>query len=306
MTGELRRDVLLPLIVLMSIVVLSSAGTVALLARTAPTVERIMSENVYSLEATEQMLAVVAHGTATDGERRQFAAALERAEGNITEDSERASLSEVRKQMDASLAGDISARDDLIQSLRDVGDINRAAVIRGEDEATRLGYASAWAAVFLGAISFAWGLAAVRRARARLINPLHEVAAVLEAARAGDRYRRCKRIPAPAELERIMAGVDDLLDARALRRWADEPSPRQLTDRIVLVFLLEQKQGPAFVLGADGSVEASNSAGLEQLQGEDSDVQKRLKEAVAAEAPPDDIRLCQIEGVDRWIAEVAA
>ncbi len=304
MTRELRRDVLLPLIVLMAIVVLTSAGTVALLARTAPTIERIMSENVYSLEATEEMLAVIAHGPATDGERLQFEAALKRAEGNITEDSERASLSEVRTQMNAALSGEIAARDDVIQSLRDVGNVNRGAVIRGDDEATRLGYASAWAAVFLGAISFAWGLAAVRRARARLINPLHEVAAVLEAARAGDRYRRCKRIPAPAELERIMAGVDDLLDARALRRWADEPGAKQLADRSVLVFLLEQKQGPAFVLGTDGSVEASNQAGLKTLQGEESDVQKRLKEAVAAEAPPDDIRLAHIEGADRWIAEL--
>ncbi len=305
MTRELRRDVLLPLIVLMAIVVLTVAGTVALLARTAPTIERIMSENVYSLEAAEEMLAVVARGPASDEEGRQFEAALERAEGNITEDSERTSLTEVRRQMGAALAGDISAKDDVIRSLRDVGDVNRAAVIRGDDEATRLGYASAWAAVFLGAISFAWGLAAVRRARTRLIGPLHEVAAVLEAARAGDRYRRCKRIPAPAELERIMAGVDDLLDARALRRWADEPSPKQLSDRAVLVHLLEQKEGPAYVLGADGGVEASNHAGLEQLQREESDVKERLKAAIAADAPPDDIHLSHVNGADRWIAELS-
>lgn len=303
MISELRRDVLLPLVVLMAIVVLTSVGTVALLGRMAPAIERIIAENVYSLEAAEEMLAVVASGATDHSARQRFEAALLRAEGNVTEDRERQALGVLREQRAWFFAGDPAARSAVVEALRTLGQANRAAVIRGDEEAQRLGYASAWAAVFLGAISFAWGLLAIRRARRRLIDPLHEVAAVLENARTGDRYRRTRRIAAPAEIERIMSGVDDLLDARALRGWAEEPAPRAVADRAVLLHLLEVRPGPAFVVTPTGVIEAANRAGLESLHEESAAaLHERFRRAIAGGG--DDIAVEEVPDAERWVCEL--
>lgn len=303
MTAELRRDVLLPLVVLMAIVVLTSAGTVALLARMAPAIEQIIAENVYSLEAAEEMLSVVASGSIDEAARQRFDSALARAANNITEQREEVVLEGLRTDRAALFGGDPGARTRVIDNLRALGEINRGAAIRSDTEAQRLGYASAWAAVFLGAISFAWGLIAIRRARRRLIDPLHEVAAVLEAARTGDRYRRTRRIAAPAELERIMSGVDDLLDARTLRRWAEEPAPRAVADRAVLLHLLEARPNPTFVVNVEGTIEAANRAGLALLHAESASVlHDRLRRAVGGDR--DEFTVEEIGEPARWLCEL--
>ncbi|HUH03443.1 MAG TPA: hypothetical protein VML75_15710, partial [Kofleriaceae bacterium] len=154
MISELRRDVLLPLVVLMAIVVITSLGTVALLGRMAPAIEMIIAENLYSLEAVEEMLGVVAGGRADDATRQRFEVALRRAEGNVTETHERQVLAVVRQHRDGLFAGEPAARAAVVDALRTLGEVNRLAVIRTDEEAQRLGYASAWGAVFLGAISF--------------------------------------------------------------------------------------------------------------------------------------------------------
>jgi hypothetical protein len=304
MIRELHRDVLLPLVVLMAIVVLTTAGTIALLARMAPAIDRIIGENLYSLEATEEMLAVAASAGTVEERWPRFDAALVRAESNVTEASERPHLAVLRRKGRAALSGDLEARAAVVAALSDLSDVNRGAVVRRDEEARRLGYAGAWAAVFLGAVSFAWGLLAVSRARRRVIEPLHEVGSVLDAARAGDRYRRCRKLPAPIELDRILDGVDDLLDARTLRQFAEEPSLRALVDRPVLTFLLEQRPGPAWVVTADGAIDAANRAGLERLAGDDGAELRQQLAAVVAGGDPGDLRVELIAGAERWLCEL--
>ena len=303
MTRELRRDVMLPLMILMSIALITSAGTTALLARMAPAIEQIIAENLYSLEAVEQMLAALGEGGGqAPGDR--FATALARAEGNVTEAAEREHLEVIERAWRPAIAGDPAERRRTIDALLQLAAINRGAVVRQDEEAKRLGYAGAWAAVFLGALSFAWALIAVGRARRRLIDPLQEVGAVLDAAHAGDTYRRCRHVEAPSEVETIMTGLDELLDARALRGFADQPSLRAVVDRQILVHLLEQRSGPAWVITGDGSVDAANRAGLAALSGEEgSAIRDQLVAAAAGKGTG--LRTETIEGANRYLCERA-
>lgn len=300
MTRELRRDVLLPLVILVSIAVLASAGSTALLGRMAPAIERILAENLYSIEAIEEMLAAIARPGADDEAQQRFAEALDRASGNVTEESERAELATIEQDWPAAFAGDPEARSRAIGALLALGAINRAAVVRRDEEARRLGYAGAWAAVFLGALSFAWALIAVRRARRRLIDPLLEIRAGLEAAHAGDSFRRCRRIPAPSEVVEIMKGTDELLDARALRGFAEQPSLRSVVDRQILLHLLEQQPGPAWVVTAEGSIDAANGAGLERLSGDGAaELRDRLAGVAAGEV--EGLAVERVAEVDRYL-----
>lgn len=302
MTRELRRDVLLPMALVAAIAVLTSAGAAALLARMAPAIERIISENLYSLAAIDEMLALLGDDAGEPETGRRFSEALDRAEGNVTESSERPYITILEDAGPAALAGDPEARRRAVNALLVLAEINRAAVVRRDDEAQGLGYAGAWAAVFLGALSLAWAVIAVRRAGRRLIDPLDEIGAVLEAAHSGDTYRRCQRMPAPAEVETIMAGVDELLDARALRTFAEQPSLRAVVDRQILVHLLEGRPGPAWVITADGSVDAANRAGLEQLTGPDgADLRRELEAAAAGNT--ETVAVERIVGADRYLCE---
>jgi hypothetical protein len=303
MTEELRRDVLLPLIVLMVIAVLTSAGAIALLARMAPAIEHIVSDNIFSLEAGEEMLGIVAAGTGDDDARARFNKALTRAEGNVTEAAEREHLREIRARGPAALAGDPAARRDVIAALSALSATNRDAIVRRDDDAKRIGYAGAWTAVLMGVLAFAWGLMAIRRARGRLIEPLREVRNVLNAARSGDRYRRCRHIAAPVEVERIMTGVDDLLDARALRHFADEPPLRAVNDRAILLHLLEGRAGPAWIVTAKGTVDAVNRAGLDALANDGAAELRASLESAASGAEQPGLRVEYIASAERWICE---
>jgi hypothetical protein len=299
---ELRRDVLLPFVVLMAVLTVVSAGSVALLARMAPAIERIVAENLYSLQAAEEMMVAICRGGGDESER--FVTALARARSNVTEKSERAHLQVLDEIGLAAVAGDPDAKHRALLSLAKLAGINRDAAAREDERAKRLGFAGAWGVVFLSGFSFVWVLMAVSRARRRLIEPLHEMANVLDAAHRGDSYRRCQAMAAPAEVKRVMSGIDELLDARALRAFAQQPPLRAAVDRQVLLFFLEQRPGPAWVLTGNGSVDAANRAGLAVLAGERAEsLRVAFAAAVAGEAPAE-LRISPIADVDRFLCEL--
>lgn len=302
---ELRRDVLIPFLAIMLILAITSVGTVALLARMAPAIERIISENLYSLDAAETMLVEVS-APETDGAAMRFAAALARAESNVSMPGERIALAALRAHDSAAFAGDAEATQRVISALLELSRINRAAIVHEDESAQRLGYAGAWAAVFLGALSFGWAMIAAGRARRRLIDPLHEITSVLDAAHAGDSFRRCRQMVAPAEVKKIMTGIDELLDARALRAYSQQPSLRATVDRQVLLFFLEQIDRPAWVLTAHGSMDAANSEGLALLAGEQGAALRELLAAAAEGEGPPQLHIRPIEGADRFVCELIA
>ncbi len=300
---ELRRDVLAPITVLLGVLTLVSFGSIGLLSRMAPAIEQILEENVYSLAAIEQMLAVAA--APKPGDEELFSNALQRAENNITEDNERQVLDRVRGQWRTALSGDVAARQELIIGLLELGEINRDAMQRADDEAKRLGYAGAWAMVFLAAAGFSWTIIATRRLRRRVIAPLGELISVVEAQKVGDPHRRCRKLPCAAEIATLMDSLDYLLDQRTALRRQQVPLAREheVADRAALLFLLERLPRAAFVMVSDGHVEAANERGLDQLHGEGGRTLRQQLRAATQGQVPEAWEVAEL-GEQRWLIEL--
>lgn len=263
---ELRRELQLTIAVLMGIQVLVALGSVLLFQRMAPAIELILEENVYSLEAIEDMLVVLVDRERPDaGASAAFEDALARAEQNITERRERPVVAVLEARYRAALAGDPEARREVLLALQALGEINRGAAVEADQEAKRLGVSGAWAVVFLGLIGFAWGVLALRRFRRRVTLPVLELHQVLEAHRTGASLRRCHHGDSVRELDDIQREVNHLLDLRSRPEAQDEASD---LDRGVLLHFLEQRPAPTFVLDAGGTVAAANTAGLDRLAGD--------------------------------------
>lgn len=300
---ELRRDILLPLVVLLAIVVLTSVGAVALQARMAPAIERILAENLYSLEAAETMMVAVCEDPSNQDAENRFKTSLAQATSNVTEKLERESIEVLQKNGPGSFRGDIESKARTLDALVTLSEINRAAVVREDERAQHLGYAGAWAVVFLGAASFGWALIAIGRARRRLIDPLYEIATVLDAVHGGDTYRRCRRMPAPAEVKKIMGGIDELLDARALHAYAQQPSLRATVDRKLLLHFLEKHSGPTWILTSAGAIDAANQAGLALLASDNAEALRHSLAAAVSGQVESKLRCVQLDGTDRYLCE---
>ena len=159
-----------------------------------PAIEEILSRNGQSLEACEEMFAVLAEAPADPaggaGFRDNFRQALLRAEANVTEKEEPQAL-EVIRLLAAS---------------------NRRAMIEAEARARHLGTAGAWGVVFMALTVFVVGLLFKRALYRNLVAPLEEVDNVLAARRNGDRMRRCNTIDMPRDVRRVLGDINDVLD----------------------------------------------------------------------------------------------
>ena len=212
-----RRELQLGLGALMFFQIVLCFGAIALFSRMAPAIERILEENVYSIEAAEEMLAVLAlsgNGPAGEALRQRFENALQAARDNVTVEEETSVLREIERDGLRVLNGDRTALAGAVNSLRRLVQINREAMRRTHQEAQRLGTAGAWAVVLLAMAAFAVSVVVTQRVRSRILAPFDEIHAVLESAREGDAFRRCQLRDAPDELREVMRTINDLLDHR--------------------------------------------------------------------------------------------
>lgn len=242
---------------LLALQIVTSLAGVMLLGRMSPAVEQILTDNVYSTEAVEEMLEVLA----TDGEAERFHDALTRAENNITEAEEVPLLERIGASADGALSGDRRAAKDVIAALRELAQVNRASMRRADARASRLGLAGAWAMALLGFLGFLLALVVTRRIERRLLTPILEVDAVLADARAGDTHRRCVRADADAGGQ-LVDNLNWLLDRL---RPAD---PRPAEDgalRAALVALLDRVVDvPAVLIDDEGALVAVNAVALDE------------------------------------------
>lgn len=217
----LRRELLMTIGVLVVLNLLLAFGTIGLLMRMGPAIDGILQENVVSIVAAEEILVELAQAApsplSTSAQRR-VQAALAQAQQNVTEPAEGPILQRVEKTLPAAFATDLSARQELIENLRKLIDINRLAMRRVDEKARSLGSAGAWAAVFLGFLSFLLSLLVIVQLQRRFVGPLIELFEVLNRARAGDRLRRCQQVDAPSEVVQVMNSVNALLDERTAHR----------------------------------------------------------------------------------------
>jgi nitrate/nitrite-specific signal transduction histidine kinase len=285
---ELRRELVLVTTVLVILNIVLAFGAIALLARMGPAIERILEENVFSIVAAEEILSAVAatgSAPATDEERRAVESALERAERNVTENEERPVLEQLRARLEPALSGGDQARREAVSDVQELIGINRRAMNRVDAEARRMGSAGAWAVVLLGILSFTLSLLAMGLLNRRILQPLEELHAVLEAVGRGDPLRRCHTGDAPIEVRQVTNGVNRLLDERLL---ASEPGEREALERRALKELLERHPNGAAVIDGDGSILHASRQMLAALAAPDGD---RLRAAMTR----DDNGLPQLE-----------
>ena len=121
---------------------LMAFGSIWIFMRMAPAIEVIISRNVLSLEASEEMLAILGltgEGAADASARQAFQAALERAEKNITEQEETELLSRIAKFHLPALAGERAAKRETVEAIAELGRSNRSAMHRADLRAQELG-----------------------------------------------------------------------------------------------------------------------------------------------------------------------
>jgi hypothetical protein len=229
---RVRKTILIGAWIVVGTNLLLAFGAIALLTRMSPAIATILEQNDVSVEACQQMLAVLAAPTeegAVEARGARFEEAVRNAELNITDARERAVLDVIRAEADGALRGDAAATTRVIDAVQTLAGINREAMREADLQAMRLGTAGAWSVVLLALVSFLFSLIFIHRLNAQLLAPVAELREVLQSFQRGDVYRRCSTEGSPPELRILMQGVNDLLDrvhAEQPRRLPEPPSGR--------------------------------------------------------------------------------
>lgn len=214
---SLKRELRVGIGILLITQMVMAFAAIGLLSRMAPAIDRILQENVYSIEAAEEMLVVLALSRDGVGLRDldgRFFGALERARDNITEDEEREILDRVEEGYRSFEAGEAESLAPTLAAVQELVRINREAMRRTRDRASRLSEAGAWAEVLAAILGFAAGLVVAVRIQRRVVEPLDEIYAVTKSCGEGDPFRRCQFREAPGELREMMTMLNELLDDR--------------------------------------------------------------------------------------------
>jgi PAS domain-containing protein len=266
---RLRTELEIAAVALVTVQVVTSFAAIGLLVRMGPAVERILDDNVTSVIAVEQMLGAIALAEHDlPGAAARYQQGLTLARENITEAEEEPLLARLDEMGPGALAGDGTARAAAVGALDALSEVNRESMARTDASEQRLGYGGAWAAAVLGVVSFAVGVLVSRRLVDRVVAPLAEVDATLQAARRGDPRRRSAVLDAPEEVARVARDVNDLLDER--QALCTKPPPQSaLLDRAALLHLLEASPSPLVVVDEDGGLHAANHAARDRLAAED-------------------------------------
>lgn len=245
---------------LLSLQLLTSFAAIGLLARVTPAVERILLDNVRSVEAAEEMLAAMA--LPDEDAAARFEAALAAASSNVTEPEEAPLLEDLGRLGPGALAGDPVQRRQAIAAVQALSLVNRRSMQQADDEARFLGQAGAWTSALAGMAGFVLSLLVYDRTRRRLVLPVLELHATLAAARQGDHLRRCTHLDGPVETLRIADDLNWLLEQVAQSRRS---RPGMAGLRPHLLALLERHPGPTLVIDAKGEAVALNQAALDRI-----------------------------------------
>jgi PAS domain-containing protein len=253
------------------------------------------------------MLVLLAEpGLAAVAAARQeaFERALQRAKDNITKSEEVPVIERIEQHGRAALAGDARAVMVVVQALQSLTTINRRAMMSADQEAQRLGVAGAWVAVFIAVFAFVISLIVVRRLERHVLYPLIELHDVLAAVRAGNRYRRCRIIEAPEEIQRVLHSVNALLEHRL--NGSDAAPHRRVhfetpLAHAALIHLLEQRPEAMVLVDAHGAVIASNNRGLAILSSPDGEHIKRLFKQLPVAERHDLVEPIALQGGSGWL-----
>ena len=202
--------------VLMGLNLLMAVGAIALFNRMAPAIAVIIERNERSIGACVDMLASLA-GTGSDAAfstagAEAFRAAFIRARDNVTEAQEPEILEHMDRRLPALFRGEAAARAAMVDDTRLLVRINREAMVRADRQAQQLGRAGAWGVVFMALAVFLAGVVFIRGLTARVVRPLEEIHAVINAHRGGESMRRCSGADLPQDVVAVFTGINELLD----------------------------------------------------------------------------------------------
>lgn len=255
---------------------LTAVVALTLFGRTAPTVERIIDDNVRSLVAVEKMQKALILRASDDHARATFADALDQARANITAEEERAPIRSIEGSWRAAFDGDASSLRLVMASLGELSERNRVAIAASGAEAGRVTQAAGWAIVVLAGVGLGFGLLAVRRANHTVVEPIGRLHDAVEAYRGGEHLRRCEAGNAPREFRAIADALNALMDQVAAQKGAPEIRVPVWINRV-----LDEVDGPVAVVTPSAEVLASNVAGLAWLA--DEGAQEALRLALTGE-----------------------
>lgn len=303
--NRVLQELRLALGALLLLQLINTLGTLAVLGRMSPMIERILGENVSSLEATEEMLVQLT-ATSTGGfVRERFEEALESAKANVTMNEERPLLELIELMLEDAVArphGESRAR--TVAAITDLAALNRQAMSEANLQAKQLAASGAWASVLLGVISFLLSAVFVRRLTREIASPLTQLRSVIDAAVRGDTYRRF-RGEGSGEVLEIGRGLNRLLDGRL------EPIKRRSLaefDRAVVLRLLDSAGRAAVVIDHQGTVLIASRGALPLLEGPAGDETKQALARYAREpGPAQGIAKAEelIQG-EAWLIDLAA
>lgn len=194
---------------------LMAFGSIWIFMRMAPAIEVIIARNVLSLEASEEMLAILGlagEGAADASARQAFQAALERAEKNITEQEETELLARITKFHQPALAGERAAKRKTVEAIAELGRSNRSAMHRADLRAQELGLGGAWAVVFMASAAFLVNMLFLRGLKKNLLLPLEEINLAVTAFSRGDSMRRCSYKGASKPMQALLLHINELMD----------------------------------------------------------------------------------------------
>lgn len=230
---DLRRELYLATGALVVLNLILAFGSIGLLVRMGPAIERILEENVVSIMAAEAIISELAYtgeSPVSAAAAQAIEQALEQVKANVTEAAERPVVAALEQHLPGAMRGETSARHLAVSEVRELIRVNREAMQAADNEARRLGSAGGWAAVLVGFLSFSLSLLVWSRLERRLVRPLLDLYEVLETARQGGQLRRCRTADAPRELTQVADAVNRLLDERLQRSPAETLSRARLRE----------------------------------------------------------------------------
>ena len=257
--------------------VVTAFASIRLLTRMSPAIEHILSENVASNTAAEDMLICLIEDDDPALRRRRFRDALTRARNNITEPGEAALLDAVESQMNAAQAGDTAAATAIAETLRALSHLNRLSMRTQDEEAKRIGYAGAWAMAGLGIVGFLAGAFVIRRMVRNVIAPVEEIRRVLSAQVKDDPMRRLVLRRAAPDLRDIESLINRVIDMRS----SDDIRAKRDQERAALLHLLDREQAPWVLLSPEGELLAANRTAEDQLANAEKDTALSINERIS-------------------------
>ncbi len=177
-------------------------------------------------------------------------------------------------------------------------------------QAKNLGHDGAWAAAFLGAVSFILVVLTLLYLRRHVINPIKEIYETTYDFEQGNLFRRCTTVGFSLELERIAQTLNNLLDEHQLQAnqqtaLTTSPLPSNQLERVALLKLIDRNPAPVLIFDTDGQLVATNTAANELDHSPAEDLISQATQAIAAspDLRPPGFQVTELQN-QGWIVEI--